>query len=126
MIVVPHNSGRVLCYHVGHPCVCPSICRTSFHILCPNGNFRKCQWIFTKLDVCIDSAEIWSGLLIGKFHQFLTELPVCDKIMAGYYHFTLFILPSTGVIYMNCQSLFSGKNKKKISIFHLLNLSREW
>ena len=30
------------------------------------------------------------GLLIGKFHQFMTELSTCtsNMIMAGYYHFT--------------------------------------
>ena len=28
------------------------------------------------------------GLLMGKFHQFLTELSACDMIMAGFYNFT--------------------------------------
>ena len=27
---------------------------------------------------------------MGKFHQFLTELPAHDMIMAGYYHFTFY------------------------------------
>ena len=39
----------------------------------------KCQWIFTKLGMCIDIVEIYGlGLLIGKFCQFLTELSACN------------------------------------------------
>ena len=36
-------------------------------------NFSKNQ-IFTKLGLCIDIVEIWFGLLMGKFHQFLTVI----------------------------------------------------
>ena len=48
-------------------------------------NLSKCQWIFTKLGFCIDIVRSGLGLLMGKFHQFLTELSVHDTIMAGYY-----------------------------------------
>ena len=37
--------------------VCPSI-----HILFPDDNLSKLQWIFTKLGVCIDIVEIWFGI----------------------------------------------------------------
>ena len=37
-------------------------------------NLSRYQWIFTKLGVCIDIVEIGLGLLMGKFHLFLTEL----------------------------------------------------
>ena len=32
------------------------------------------------------------GLLMGKFHQCLTELSACDTIMAGYYSLTFLFL----------------------------------
>ena len=48
-----------------------------------------CQWIFTC--ICIDIVEISGlGLLMGKFHQFLTKLSACHMIVAGYYCFMLF------------------------------------
>ena len=37
-------------------------------------NLCKFQWIFTKLDVCIDIGKIWFGLVLGKFRQFLTVI----------------------------------------------------
>ena len=37
-------------------------------------NLSKSQWIFTKLDMCIDIVEIGLGLLMGKFDQFLTVI----------------------------------------------------
>ena len=36
----------------------------------PNNYLSRCQWIFTKLDTCIDIIEICFGLLIGKICQF--------------------------------------------------------
>ena len=44
----------------------------------PNDNLSKCQWIFTKLSVCIDIVDICLGLLMGKFRQYLTELSARD------------------------------------------------
>ena len=41
-------------------------------------NLSKLQWIFTKLGMCIDIVEVWLGLLMGKFRQFLTELSAQD------------------------------------------------
>ena len=41
---------------VVHPSVRPS--EFSF----PNDNLSKCQWIFTKLGVCIGIIEIWFGI----------------------------------------------------------------
>ena len=34
----------------------------SFH----DDNFSKCQWIFTKLGVCIDIMETWFGISDGQ------------------------------------------------------------
>ena len=45
----------------------------------------KSQWVFTKLDMCIDIVEIWLHLDI--FPQFLTELSPYDTVMVGYYRF---------------------------------------
>ena len=61
----PHDSGGVLWYHVGYPCVCPSAIRPSVFSF-PDNNLSKCQWIFTKLGVCIDIVEIWFGIVNGQ------------------------------------------------------------
>ena len=34
--------------------------------LFPNENLSKCQWIFTKLSMCIDIMEIWFGITNGQ------------------------------------------------------------
>ena len=48
-----------------------SACHTSFFSFSDN-NLSIYQWVFTKLGMCIDSVEIWFGLLTGKFHEFFT------------------------------------------------------
>ena len=68
----PHDSGSVLWFHF--------VVRVSVRLsVRPYFRFRvdylsKCQWIVTKLGMCIDVLEIWFGLLVDKFRQFLTEL----------------------------------------------------
>ena len=42
--------------------VCPSVSR----ICLPDDNLSKCQWIFTKLGMCIDIVEIWFGIANGQ------------------------------------------------------------
>ena len=78
----PHDSSGVIWFHVGRPCVCPSVhpsvVRPSVGISFPDDNLSKHQWIFTKLGVCIYIVELCLGLLMGKFHQILTELPARD------------------------------------------------
>ena len=44
--------------------VCLSVCLSVFSF--PDDTMSKCQWIFTKLYMCIDIVEIWLGLLMGK------------------------------------------------------------
>ena len=39
------------------------------------------------------------GLLMGKFHQFLTELPAHHRIVAGYYHFTFLFTKETTFVF---------------------------
>ena len=51
----PHDSGWVLWFHVGRPCVCPSVL---FSV--PDDNLSKNWWIFTKLGMRIDM--IWFGI----------------------------------------------------------------
>ena len=83
LLYPPHNSGGVLWFHVGHPCVCLSICRPSVvylsvRFLFLDDNLSKLQWIFTKL-VC--ALILWiSGLelLTGKFRQIFKELSARD------------------------------------------------
>ena len=78
----PHDSGRVLWFHVGRPCVCPSVSHTSVHpfvsFLFPDDNLSKPQWIFTKLGVCIDTVEICFGIANGQISSILTELSAQD------------------------------------------------
>ena len=61
----PHNSGGVLWFHVGRPCVCPSV-RPSVRFSFPDDNLSKHEWIFTKLGMCIDIMEIWFGIANGQ------------------------------------------------------------
>ena len=68
-------------------------------------NLSKYQWVFTKLCMCIDM-ESGLGLLMGKFHEVLTEFSACrtihvvlsfhffiphHTIVAGYYGFMMVI-----------------------------------
>ena len=52
---------------------------------CPGNNLSKYQWLFTELGMCIDLWRSDLGLLMGKFNQFSTELPVRHTIVAEYY-----------------------------------------
>ena len=88
----PHDSGGVLWYHTGCPCVCPSVVHPSVH---PYSRFRtitsKYQCIFTINFVC--ALILWRsslGLLMGKFREFLTELSARDT--------SLFSLPDDNFI----------------------------
>ena len=38
----PHDNGGVQWYHVGHPCVCPSICPSSMH---PYFHYQMITWV---------------------------------------------------------------------------------
>ena len=73
----PHNSGGVLWFHVGCPCVCPSVVRPSVH---PSVfRFRMITWInFNGFSPNLVYALIlWRsglGLLMGKFRQIFTEV----------------------------------------------------
>ena len=49
------GSGRVILFHVGHPCNHLSVCNSSISMfLFLDDNLSKCQWIFTKLST-VDS-----------------------------------------------------------------------
>ena len=77
----PHNSGRVLWFHVGRPCVHLSV-RSS--VVRPSiFRFRMITSVningFSPNSVC--ALILWRsglGLLMGKFRQFLTELSARD------------------------------------------------
>ena len=54
-----------------------------------NDNFRKYQWIFTKLSVCIDIVEICFGIDDGQI------LPIFDSYLPAtrpYFHFWMITL----------------------------------
>ena len=44
------------------------VCRPLFSF--PGDNSSKCQWIFTKLRMCIDIVEIWFGNATGQISSF--------------------------------------------------------
>ena len=94
-------------------------------------NLSKYQSIFTKRGMCIDIMELWFGLLMGNFRQFLTELSACHMIVLSFHVFILYekIRPviscewsSKQMIHMECESLFSWENNKKNLECHLLLL----
>ena len=62
----PHDSGRVLWFHVGRLCICTFTHLSSVCMSFLNDNLSKHQWIFTKLDMCIDITEIWFGIINGQ------------------------------------------------------------
>ena len=53
--------------------VCPSV-RFSF----PDDNLSKHQWIFTKLGMCIDIAEIWFGIANGQISSIFDRV-ICPR-----------------------------------------------
>ena len=66
----------------------PSVCRMYIFLSIfsfPEDNLSKYKWKFTKLGVCIDSVEVWFGiLLMGKFHPFLTALSAHDTLVFSF------------------------------------------
>ena len=70
----PHDSGGVLWFHAGRPCVCPSVSQSVFRppvrpfvrVSFPDNDLSNNQWIFTKLDMCINIVEIWLGIANGR------------------------------------------------------------
>ena len=81
----PHDSGGILWFHVGRPCVYPSG-HPSIHpsVVRPSVfRFRMIIWIninrFSTNLVCVlISWRSGLGLLMGKFHQILMELSARD------------------------------------------------
>ena len=62
----PHDSGGVLWFHVGRPCVCPPVIRPSVRISFSGDNLSQHKWIFTKLGICIDFRRIWFKIANGQ------------------------------------------------------------
>ena len=68
--------------------MCRSVRLSSVRLSFPDDNLSKHQWIFTKLDMCIDIVEIWFGIANGQIYSNFKELSARDTIMAGYYSLT--------------------------------------
>ena len=100
----PQDSGRVLWFQVGFPCVRPSVSRTSVsqsvvrpsvRFSFPDDNSVLNINGFSPNLVC--ALILWRsglGLLMGKFRQIFTKLSARDTITMGYYSLTflLFII----------------------------------
>ena len=60
--------------------MCLSISHMSIPISLRDDNLSKHQWIFTKLDMCIDVVESWFGIANGQiladFDSYLPETPI--------------------------------------------------
>ena len=56
--------------------------------LFPDDNFSKCQWIFTKLCMCIDTVEISSGIANGQilsiFDRVICPQHICILVSVQY------------------------------------------
>ena len=78
----PHNSSRVLWFHVGRPWVGPSVC-PSIRFSFPDDNLSKHQWIFTKHGMCFDIVEILFGIADGQissiFDSYLPKTRPCFR-----------------------------------------------
>ena len=61
----PHDSGGVSWFHIGSLCVCPSGVPSSIFLF-PDDGLSECQWVFTKLGMCIDIVRIWFGIANGQ------------------------------------------------------------
>ena len=80
-VIIPHNLtvdgyyGFMLVLHVSvHPSVIHPLI-----FLFPDYNLSGCQWIFTKLGMCIDIMEIRFDIANGQnFINVFTELSTCD------------------------------------------------
>ena len=110
----------VLWYRIGRLCVCPfSISRSVFSFL--NDNLSECQWIFTKLGMCIDIVKIWFRIANGRLCRFLTELSAHDTIMAGYYGFTFLffcIIICCGYLLEAANQMFIENGRKMSQNYH--------
>ena len=75
----PQNSGGVLWFHVGRPCVCPSVrlphVRPYVRISFLDDNLSKPEWIFSKLGMFIDIVEIWFGTAYRQISLTFDSLP---------------------------------------------------
>ena len=100
---LPHNSDGVLWFHIGCPCVNPSIQLSYIHLsifLFPDDNLNKYewivkyQWILTKLGRCIDTVEVWFGIANGQILSIFNRVVSHHTIFAGYYHFRLLFVIS--------------------------------
>ena len=60
---------------VCRPSICLSVCRTSVVFSFPDDNLSECQWIFTKLGMCIVSGNlVWDWIANGQISSFLTVI----------------------------------------------------
>ena len=53
----------------------------------PDDNLSECQWICTKLVMCIEIVEIWFGIGNCKISSILTQLSARAMTVVGYYRF---------------------------------------
>ena len=60
-----------------HPSVCQSYVPQSIFSV-PDDNLSKSQWIFTKLNVCIDIVEIWFGIVNGQISSIFDRV-ICPR-----------------------------------------------
>ena len=100
---LPHDSGRVLWFHVGRPCVCPFVHQSYVRpsVFCFWMITSKHQWIFTKFGMCIDIMEIWFGgpgvsltlccFVVYSTRRFVICLTMCHFVLVFFSRFSIAI-----------------------------------
>ena len=77
----PHDSGGILWYHVGCPCVRPSVR--------PNDNLKNVNGFSPNSGCALILWRSGMGLLMGQFRQFLTALSARDTSVFSFPDYNL-------------------------------------
>ena len=86
----PHVSGGVLCFHVGRPCVCPSVrsCVRSPYVRPAALRFRSITSIYKRISfkfcTCICIKNVSLGIVNGEISIFITELWHLSMVKNGF------------------------------------------
>ena len=65
----------------------------------PGNNLSKCQWIFSKLGICIDIMEIWFGIAIGQILSIFDRVNCPGRDNGGVLSFHVFYCMKMGCGY---------------------------
>ena len=81
---LPHNSGEAW-FYIGSPCLCPSM--SSIRILFLYDNLSQCQWIFSKLGMCI---EVWFGIVNEQILSIFDTAAHCTILIVTHRYYRVY------------------------------------